>query len=83
MAAGDTDTGLVNMLRFQIRALRTPLVERLLKGQESSMPDFTWQAMEDSWIKGALEAGVLPAGQVAGRISAISSVREIIKEIVA
>lgn len=83
VAAGDTGTGLVNMLRFQIRALRTPLVERLLKGQESSMPDFTWQAMEDSWIKGDLEAGVLPAGQVAGRISAISSVREIIKEIVA
>ncbi len=83
VAAGDTGTGLVNMLRFQIRALRTPLVERLLKGQESSMPDFTWQAMEDSWIKGDLEAGVLPAGQVAGRISTISSVREIIKEIVA
>lgn len=83
VAAGDTGTGLVNMLRFQIRALRTPLVERLLKGQESSMPDFTWQAMENSWIKGDLEAGVLPAGQVVGRISAISSVREIIKEIVA
>lgn len=83
VAAGDTGTGLVNMLRFQIRALRTPLVERLLKGQESSMPDFTWQAMENSWIKGDLEAGVLPAGQVAGRISAVSSVGEIIKEIVA
>ncbi len=83
VAAGDTGTGLVNMLRFQIRALRTPLVERLLKGQESSMPDFTWQAMEDSWIKGDLEAGVLPAGQVAGRISTILSVREIIKELVA
>ena len=83
VAAADTGTGLVNMLRFQIRALRTTLVERLLKGQESSMPDFTWQAMEDSWIKGDLEAGVLPAGQVAGRISTILSVREIIKEIVA
>lgn len=83
VAAGDTGTGLVNMLRFQIRALRTPLVERLLKGQESSMPDFTWQAMENSWIKGDLEAGVLPAGQVAGRISTVSSVGEIIKEIVA
>lgn len=83
VAAGDTGTGLVNMLRFQIRALRTPLVERLLKGQESSMPDFTWQAMENSWIKGDLEAGVLPAGQVVGRISTVSSVGEIIKEIVA
>lgn len=83
VAAADTGTGLVNMLRFQIRALRTTLVERLLKGQESSMPDFTWQAMEDSWIKGDLEAGVLPAGQVAGRISTILSVREIIKELVA
>jgi len=83
VAAGDTGTGLVNMLRFQIRDLRTPLVESLLKGQESSMPDFTWQAMENSWIKGDLEAGVLPAGQVLGRISSVSSVGEIVKEIVA
>ncbi len=70
------------MGRFQIRALRTPLVERLLKGEETSMPDFTRQAMEGSWIKGDLEVGVLPAGQVAGLISSVPSVREVIEEMV-
>jgi len=37
--------------------------------------------MEDTWIKGDLEAGVLPAGQVAGLISGIPAVREVIEEI--
>jgi len=46
------------------------------------MPGFTWQDMENAWIKGDLEAGILPAGQVASLISNIPSVREIINEIV-
>ena len=78
----ETGTGLVNMGRFQIRALRTTLVERLIKGEESTRPDFARQVMEDTWIKGDLEAGLLPAGQVAGLISDIPSVREVINEIV-
>jgi NAD(P)H-dependent flavin oxidoreductase YrpB (nitropropane dioxygenase family) len=38
--------------------------------------------MEDSWVKGDLDAGTLPAGQVSGLISSIRSVREIIEEMV-
>jgi len=39
--------------------------------------------MEDTWLKGDMEAGVLPAGQVAaGLISGIPAVREIIEDIV-
>ena len=80
--SNETGTGLVNMGRFQIRALRTNLVERLIKGEESTLPGFTRQVMEDSWIKGNLETGVLPAGQVAGLISDAPTVREIINEII-
>jgi enoyl-[acyl-carrier protein] reductase II len=78
----ETGTGLVNMGRFQIRALRTPVVESLIKGENVSRPDFSRQAMEDSWIRGDLEAGVMPSGQVAGLISEIPSVQEVIQKIV-
>lgn len=78
----ETGTGLVNMGRFQIRALRTTLVERLIKGEESTRPGFTRQVMEDAWIKGNLEAGLLPAGQVAGLVSDTPSVREVINKII-
>jgi enoyl-[acyl-carrier protein] reductase II len=78
----ETGTGLVNMGRFQIRALRTSLVERLVKGEDTSLPAFTRQAMEDSWIKGDVEVGVLPAGQVAGLISGVPSVQEVIDEMI-
>ena len=78
----ETGTGLVNMGRFQIRALRTNLVERLIRGDETTLPDFAGQVMENAWIKGDVEAGVLPAGQVAGLISDVPSVREVINEIV-
>jgi NAD(P)H-dependent flavin oxidoreductase YrpB (nitropropane dioxygenase family) len=36
--------------------------------------------MKGAWVKGDLEAGVLPAGQVAGLISSVLSVRKIIEE---
>jgi enoyl-[acyl-carrier protein] reductase II len=78
----ETGTGLVNMGRFQLRALRTPLVERLTKGEEFTRPGFNRQIMEDAWIKGDLETGPLPAGQVTGLISDIPSVREVIHEMV-
>ena len=80
--SNETGTGLVNMGRFQVRALRTNLVERLIRGDESNLPGFARQVMEDAWIKGDVEAGVLPAGQVAGLISDVPSVREVINEIV-
>jgi NAD(P)H-dependent flavin oxidoreductase YrpB (nitropropane dioxygenase family) len=39
-------------------------------------------SLEDSWVKGDLDAGTLPAGQVSGLISNIRSVRDIIEEMV-
>lgn len=80
--SGDTGTGLVDMGRFRIRALRTQLVEKMIKEEKGPDNIFTTSAVEAAWLKGDLEAGVLPAGQVAGLISGIPSVREIIEEMV-
>lgn len=78
----ETDTGLVDMGRFRIRALRTPLVERIFKGEEPTDQAFAGEAIEASWLKGDLEAGVLPAGEISGLISGVASVKEIIEEMV-
>ena len=80
--SGEIGTGLVNMGRFQIRALRTPLAERMIKGEKGPDNLFTPAAMKESWIKGDLEAGVLPAGQISGTVHDILSVREVIEEMV-
>ncbi len=78
----ETGTGLVDMGRFRIRALRTPLVERMLKGEEGAERAFTGETIEASWLKGDLDAGILPSGEVAGLISEIPSVKDVIKEMV-
>jgi enoyl-[acyl-carrier protein] reductase II len=78
----ETGTDLVDMGRFRIRALRTQLVEEINKGQKGPDNIFTTAAIEAAWLKGDLEAGVLPAGQVAGLISGIRAVREVIEEMV-
>ena len=80
--SGDTGTGLVDMGRFRIRALRTQLVEKMIKGEMGPDNIFTPTAVEAAWLKGDLEAGVLPAGQVAGLISGILAVGEVIEEMV-
>jgi len=80
--SGEIGTGLVNMGRFQIRALRTPLVEKMIKGEKGPDNLFTPAAMKESWIKGDLEAGVLPAGQISGIVNGIPLVREVIEEMV-
>lgn len=82
LGAKETGTGLVDMGRFRIRALRTDLVEKMLKGEEPTDRAFTGEAVEASWIKGDLEAGVLPAGEIAGLISEAPSVKEVIEEMV-
>lgn len=82
LGSRETGTGLVDMGRFRIRALRTPLVEKMLKGKEATDRAFEVEAIEASWLKGDLEAGVLPSGEVAGLISEISFVKDVIKEIV-
>ena len=80
--AQETGTGLVDLGRFRIRALQTKLVEGLIQGTEDTAKAFSGQAVEDSWLKGDLEAGVLPAGEVSGLISSIPTVGELIDEMV-
>jgi enoyl-[acyl-carrier protein] reductase II len=80
--SGEMGTGLVNMGRFQIRALLTPLAEKMIKGEKGPDNIFTPAALKEAWIKGNLEAGVLAAGQISGMVQDILSVREIIEEMV-
>ena len=82
LETSDTGTRLVNFGRFQIRVLNTPLVNRLLEGEPMPQKALSESSLEDSWVKGDLDAGTLPAGQVSGLISWISSVREVIEEMV-
>jgi enoyl-[acyl-carrier protein] reductase II len=76
----DTGTCLINVGAFQVRALRTPLAEAITRGEKSPQIGFGGASQEASWIKGDLEAGVLPAGEVTGLIHNICSVKEIIEE---
>ncbi len=80
--SSETGTGLVSMGRFQVRALRTPLAEELIKNTEAPRPGFTRKVMEEAWITGGLDVGLLPAGQVAGLISGTPSVEDIIQEMI-
>jgi len=78
----ETGTGLVDMGRFRIRALRTALVEKILRGEEAADRAFVGESIEASWLKGDLESGLLPAGEIAGLISGVSSVKEVIEAMV-
>ncbi len=75
-------TGLLNMGIFQIRTLRTPLGERVINDPALTGDGFSGKGIEESWIQGDLEAGVLPAGEVIGLIHDISTVKEIIDEMI-
>lgn len=83
LSANDIGTGLVSLGRFQVRSLRTPLVERLLEDATSAQDYFTPNALQASWLAGDTEAGLLPAGQVAAAITDLPSVRIVIDELVA
>ncbi len=75
-------TGLVNLGRFVLRALRTPLVQETIDSGAADMGKFGGSGLEDAWVKGDLDAGMLPAGQIAGLVGSILSVKEIIDEMV-
>jgi NAD(P)H-dependent flavin oxidoreductase YrpB (nitropropane dioxygenase family) len=45
-------------------------------------PGFGGQELEESWVKGDIEAGELPAGEISGLIHDIPSARDIIEEMV-
>jgi enoyl-[acyl-carrier protein] reductase II len=78
----ETGTALVDMGRFRIRALRTPKVEGFLEGEPGFLETLGTQALEASWLKGDLNAGILPAGEVAGLVRSVPSVWDIIEEMV-
>jgi enoyl-[acyl-carrier protein] reductase II len=82
--ADDANTRLVNLGRMQVRALLTPIVEKVLEGvSQLSFSDFTPKNVEAAYIKGDLDAFPIPAGQIAAMIKEIKSVREIIEGMVA
>jgi enoyl-[acyl-carrier protein] reductase II len=77
LQAAESGTGLVDLGRFRIRALLTPLVEKLIASEQVENVAFGGKAMEDSWLKGDTAAGILPAGQIS-----VLTVKEIIEEMV-
>jgi NAD(P)H-dependent flavin oxidoreductase YrpB (nitropropane dioxygenase family) len=83
LAADDLGTGLVDLGRFQVRSLHTPLVERLLDDAAAAGDYFTPQALRASWLTGDVEAGILPAGQVAAGIADLPTVGAVIEDLVA
>jgi NAD(P)H-dependent flavin oxidoreductase YrpB (nitropropane dioxygenase family) len=78
----ETGTGLIDLRRFRIRALKTKLVEGLIQGTEDTDKTFSGQAVEESMLKGDITAGVLSAGEVSGLISSVPTVMELIDEMV-
>ena len=81
--APETGTGLLNMGHFQIRALRTQRVEKILAGEAMGQKIvFGGPGLEESWVKGDIEAGELPAGEVSGLIHNILCAKDIINEMV-
>jgi NAD(P)H-dependent flavin oxidoreductase YrpB (nitropropane dioxygenase family) len=54
----------------------------MIKGEKGPDNIFTPAAMKEAWIKGNIEAGILPAGQISGMVHDILSVREVIEEMV-
>jgi enoyl-[acyl-carrier protein] reductase II len=78
--APESGTGLVDLGRFRIRALLTPLVEELIKAEHVENDVFLGKAIEDSWLKGDTTAGILPAGQISGLVHKVLTAKEIIEE---
>jgi len=78
----ETGTALVEMNKFRIRALPTPLVEKIKNMAVKPAKVFDIDAVERSWIGGNINSGILPAGEISGLISNIRPVKEIIHEMV-
>jgi enoyl-[acyl-carrier protein] reductase II len=80
--ASESGTGLVDLGRFRIRALLTPLVEKLITAEQVENGVFGGKAIENSWLKGDTSAGILPAGQISALVHKVLSAKEIIEEMV-
>ena len=79
--SAETGTELLDVGRMRVRALNTPLVQRITAGEDVGNAVFG-EAMEESWLHGDIEAGVLPAGQISGLVSGVMTVRDVVEEMV-
>jgi enoyl-[acyl-carrier protein] reductase II len=82
IGSNDLGTLLINLGRFQVRALRTTLTKRIEGGETEAIQFFGGSSMEDSWINGNVDAGILPAGQISGLVKGILTVKEVIREMI-
>jgi len=80
--AKETDTILISRGKIRVRVVRTPLAEELIDKPIDEAFSFVPGSREEAWVKGDLDAYVLPAGQITGMIKEVKSVREIIEEMV-
>jgi enoyl-[acyl-carrier protein] reductase II len=77
----ETGTELLDVGRMRVRALNTPLVQKITAGEDVGNAVFG-EAMEESWLRGDIDAGVLPAGQISGLVSDVPSVKDVVEEMV-
>jgi NAD(P)H-dependent flavin oxidoreductase YrpB (nitropropane dioxygenase family) len=56
-------------------------VQKITAGEDVGNAVFG-EAMEQSWLRGDLDAGVLPAGQISGLVSGVLTVKDIVEEMV-
>ncbi len=78
----ETGTGLLNLGPFQVRTLLTPFGKKVINDASSLGEGFSGKGLDESWLKGDLNAGILPAGEVTGLIHEVLTVQEIIEEMV-
>ena len=79
--SAETGTELLDVGRMRVRALNTPLVQKITAGEDVGNAVFG-EAMEESWLRGDTDAGVLPAGQISGLVSGVATVKDIVEEMV-
>ena len=80
--AEETGTTLVGAANIRFRVVRRPELDRMnFESAEEALKSITTR-IEDSWLRGDLEASPLAAGQIAGLVREIKPVRDIIAEIV-
>lgn len=82
MDADESSTDLVNLGAFRVRVLKTSLAMELMQKGPAGLDGFSGIGLEQAWVKGDLDSGILPAGQVAGLIRETPTVRKIIEDMV-
>jgi len=80
--AKETDTVLFGSGRLLARVIRTPFVEKTPQALEKQSIEDVALIQKKTWIDGDLTTGTFSAGQIAGMVNKVKSVREIIEEMV-